>query len=178
MLTTAFDGHHPDFADPVRQGFHDKTRVAFEFGRFILQPGRQRLLENGAPIRIGSRSLEILAVLVERPGELIGKRELVSRVWPEVFVEDANLKTNIVGLRRVLGDDPAEPHYIATVIGRGYRFIADVQMLKFPCSAVEPHDGQRPSDSLAEPHAPSGLDRGPAGGNRASIDRKSRGASR
>jgi len=158
MLTIALNGHHPDFADPVRQGFQDKTRVAFGFGRFILQPGRQRLLENGAPIRIGSRSLEILAVLVERPGELIGKRELVSRVWPEVFVEDTNLKTNIVGLRRVLGDDAVKPQYIATVIGRGYRFIADVQMLRFPCSVVEPHACQKPNDSLSEPHVPSGLD--------------------
>lgn len=170
MSTTALNGPQPDLTDSVRYRFQDKTLMAFAFGGFILQPGRQRLLKNGAPTRIGSRSLEILAVLVERPGELIGKRELVSRVWPETFVEESNLKANIVGLRRVLGDDPGEPQYIATIVGRGYRFIADVQMLRFPCSVAEPYGCQKSKDNWTEPRAPSGLDRDRMGGVLTSID--------
>ena len=137
MPTAALDGEEPDTAQTAPPRFQDKTLMAFRFGRFLLQPGRQRLLRDGVTTRIGSRSLEILVALVERPGELIGKRELLSRVWPNVFVEDSNLKTNILGLRRVLRDDPNNPQYIATIVGRGYRFIADVEVLRFPCAVGE-----------------------------------------
>lgn len=141
MPTTALHGPNLSLDDPINLPLRqNKTRMAFAFGPFILQLGRQRLLKNGEPIRIGSRSLEILAVLVERPGELIGKRELVARVWPDLFVEEANLKTNIVGLRRALGDDSAAPEYVATVVGRGYRFIADVQAHSLPCATADPHN--------------------------------------
>jgi predicted ATPase/DNA-binding winged helix-turn-helix (wHTH) protein len=101
---------------------------SFAFGPFMLIPERQLLLQDGAPVRIGSRALEILIVLVERSGEIVGKREIISRVWRDTFVEDGNLKVNMNALRRALGEGPGTPRYIATVIGRGYRFIAPVQL--------------------------------------------------
>ncbi|MDI7862695.1 winged helix-turn-helix domain-containing protein [Rhizobiaceae bacterium n13] len=79
-------------------------------------------------IRVGSRALEILAALVERPGELVSKAELVSRAWPDTFVEHSNLKVNVAALRRALGDTPDETPYIATVSGRGYRFVSPVRV--------------------------------------------------
>ena len=100
---------------------------SFSFGAFLLQPEQQRLLKDDKPVRIGGRALDLLTALVERPGEVLSKRELVSRAWPHVFVEEGNLKVNMGILRRVLGETPATPLFIATVTGRGYRFIAPVQ---------------------------------------------------
>lgn len=100
---------------------------SFTFGPFVLIPERQLLLKGEAPVRIGSRSLDILTALVERPGDLLSKRELFSRAWPDTFVEEGNLKVTMAALRRALGEGPGKAQYIATVIGRGYRFIAPVQ---------------------------------------------------
>jgi DNA-binding winged helix-turn-helix (wHTH) protein len=103
------------------------TIDALTFGRFRLIPARQLLLRDGVPVRVGSRALDILTVLARRSGELIGKNELITAVWPDTFVDESNLKVNVCLLRRVLGDVEKPPYYIATVAGRGYRFVAPVQ---------------------------------------------------
>jgi DNA-binding winged helix-turn-helix (wHTH) protein len=102
---------------------------AFQFGPFLLQPEQQRLLNLGMPVRIGGRALDLLTLLVERAGEIVGKQELISRAWPDTFVEETNLKVNIAGLRRVLGERHRDSRFVATVVGRGYRFIAPVEEL-------------------------------------------------
>ena len=97
------------------------------FGTFRLLPARQLLLEGEAPVRLGSRALEILSALVERPGELVSKDELTARVWPNAVVEESNLKVQVAALRRALGEGRLGRRYIATVSGRGYRFVAPVE---------------------------------------------------
>ncbi len=87
---------------------------------------RRLLLHGDQPVRLGSRALEILIALVERPGELVGKNELMARVWPRTFVEDGNLKVQVAGLRRALGDRRGSNRYLATIPGQGYRFVAPV----------------------------------------------------
>jgi predicted ATPase/DNA-binding winged helix-turn-helix (wHTH) protein len=124
----------------------------FAFGPYLLGPERQLLLQDGVPVRIGGRALDILTALVERPGELVTKRELMARVWPDAVVEDDNLKVNMVALRRILGDDAGAAKYIATVTGRGYRFIASVQAGRPPGLAVDSsvaaaHSGFLPTGS-------------------------------
>jgi len=100
---------------------------SFAFGHFVLSPERQLLMHREIPVRIGGRALDLLTALVERPGELVDKQDLVSRAWPTTFVGEANLKVNMASLRRALGESHAMPRYIATVVGRGYRFIAPVR---------------------------------------------------
>jgi DNA-binding winged helix-turn-helix (wHTH) protein len=97
------------------------------FDRFLFQPERQLLVYDETQVRIGGRAFDILAVLVERPGELVSKQDLLSRVWPHVFIEEANLKANVAILRRALNERHAAPRFIATIVGRGYRFICPVQ---------------------------------------------------
>jgi pentatricopeptide repeat protein len=75
---------------------------------------------------MGSRALEILGVLVERPGELVSRAEIMAAVWPETTVEDSNLNVQIAALRRVLDEGRTEGSCIQTVRGRGYRFTAPV----------------------------------------------------
>jgi predicted ATPase/DNA-binding winged helix-turn-helix (wHTH) protein len=96
------------------------------FGSFRLFPAQQLLLEAEKPVRLGSRALDILSVLVEHAGEVVSKDELMNRIWPHTFVEECNLRTHIAGLRRALGDGQAGRRYIANVPGRGYRFVAPV----------------------------------------------------
>jgi predicted ATPase len=99
---------------------------AIAFGHFRLLPARRLLLAGDEPVRLGSRALEILIALLERSGELVSKDELMARVWPSTFVEEGNLKVQVAGLRRALGDRRGSNRFLATVPGRGYRFVAPV----------------------------------------------------
>ena len=96
------------------------------FGPFRLLPAQQMLLKADQPVHLGSRALEILTALVERPGELVGKAELVRRVWPDTVVEESNLKVHVAALRRALGDGRHGARYLVNIPGRGYRFVAPV----------------------------------------------------
>jgi predicted ATPase/DNA-binding winged helix-turn-helix (wHTH) protein len=107
------------------RGIEAAERAAV-FGAFRLRPAQQLLLEEDRPLRIGGRALDILVTLVEQAGELVSKDELVARVWPNTIVDEANLRTQIGLLRRVLGDGRAGARYVVTVPGRGYRFVAPV----------------------------------------------------
>jgi predicted ATPase/DNA-binding winged helix-turn-helix (wHTH) protein len=102
------------------------AECSFSFGRFRLLPGQQILLEDEKPVRLGSRALDILTMLVEHAGELVSKNELTARVWPGTFVEESSLRVHIAGLRRILGDGHAGNRYVANIPGRGYRFVAPV----------------------------------------------------
>lgn len=113
----------------MTSGYEGTTSKAFAFGPFKFLPKQQLLLDGDVPVRLGARALEVLLALVERPGELVGKDELLSRAWPGAFVEDNNLKVNVAALRRALGEAHERPRYIATVNGRGYRFVSPVEVL-------------------------------------------------
>ena len=76
------------------------AEYSFSFGRFRLLPGEQILLEDEKPVRLGSRALDILTMLVEHAGELVSRDELTARVWPDTFVEESSLRVHIAGLRR------------------------------------------------------------------------------
>ena len=80
-------------------------------------------------LRIGSRAFDILTVLVQRAGQIVAKHDLIAHVWPNVFVGDSNLKTQVSGLRRALGEDRTGRRYIVAVSGRGYHFIAPVSLV-------------------------------------------------
>src|SRR6185295_2022682 len=90
------------------------------FGPFRLLPAQRLLLEGETPVRLGSRAFDILAALVERAGEVVGKEELIARAWPQTFVEEANLKIQVSALRRALGDGQGGHRYIVTFPGLGY----------------------------------------------------------
>jgi adenylate cyclase len=104
------------------------------FGDFRLDrrgAGLFRCAEVGGPVpvKIGSRALEILGVLVERHGDLVSKDDLMAAVWPNTVVEEANLTVQISTLRRVLDNGRPGASCIQTVAGRGYRFLAPVTKL-------------------------------------------------
>jgi len=100
----------------------------FSFGPFVLIPERQLLLKEGSPVRVGSRALEILTVLVERAGQLLNKQEIISSVWTDTFVDESNLKVNIAAIRKAIDRSDSKLSCIVTVIGRGYRFVEPVKV--------------------------------------------------
>ncbi len=99
----------------------------YEFGPFRIETRKRRLLRAGEMVPLTPKSFDTLLALVQHNGKLLDKDELMSLVWPDTVVEEANLTQNVSVLRRVLGDDPNERKYIATIPGRGYHFIADVR---------------------------------------------------
>lgn len=98
------------------------------FGPFRLLPTQRLLLDADKPVRLGSRALDILIALVERPGELVRKDTLMARVWPDTLVVEANLTVHVAALRRALGDGHGGKRYLVTIPGRGYRFVAPVTL--------------------------------------------------
>lgn len=101
--------------------------LTVSFGPFRLSAGKRLLMKGEEPVAIGGRALDILIALVEHAGEVLTTRELIERVWPNVFVDEASLRVNLGTLRKVLGDGRDGARYIANVPGRGYCFVAQLQ---------------------------------------------------
>ena len=117
----------------------EQERLAFAFGPFRLDVAERLLLRDGEPITLPPKAFETLLVLVQNSGRLITKRDLMNRLWPDTFVEEANLANNISLLRKVLDDDRQECKYIETVPKSGYRFVATVTEPATPRTEVA-HD--------------------------------------
>ena len=94
-----------------------------EFGPFRLDPLRRTLERDGQPIALSGKALEILAVLLERRGEVVDKNDLMRQVWPDTAVEENNITVAISALRKALGDTPATAKWVVTIPGRGYSFV-------------------------------------------------------
>jgi DNA-binding winged helix-turn-helix (wHTH) protein len=102
-------------------------RAGMSFGPFSLFPGERLLTRDDVPVEIGGRSLDLLIVLTEQPGRVLSKRDLLKRVWSDVVVEDGSLRFHMAGLRKLLGDGRDGARYIATQVGVGYAFVAQVE---------------------------------------------------
>ncbi len=97
------------------------------FGDFEFDDRRRRLKAGGRPVRLSGQAVDLLCLLVERPGELITREEIARRLWPDTTVDfDHSLDVLISRLRTVLGDKGSSARYIETVPRKGYRFIEAV----------------------------------------------------
>src|SRR5437879_2795506 len=100
----------------------------YEFGDFRLDAGKRLLWRAGAQVPLTPRVFETLLYLVEHHDTVLDKERLMEALWPDSIVEENNLTQNISTLRRVFGETPGSHHYIVTVPGRGYRFVAGVKI--------------------------------------------------
>jgi predicted ATPase/DNA-binding winged helix-turn-helix (wHTH) protein len=105
---------------------NSQFKDAFSFGPFSLFAAERLLKKADEPIPLGGRALDVLIALVERAGEVVTHKELISGVWPDVTVEDANLRAHIATLRKALGDGRDGARYVTNISGRGYCFVAPV----------------------------------------------------
>jgi DNA-binding winged helix-turn-helix (wHTH) protein len=116
------------------------------FGPFRMLPKQRLLMQADKPIHLGGRAFDVLIALLERPGELVSKQELMARVWPNTFVGRANLAVHISALRRALGDGRDGNRYVVNIPGRGYRFVAPVTIVEDslpPAPAITPASDPR-----------------------------------
>jgi Tol biopolymer transport system component/DNA-binding winged helix-turn-helix (wHTH) protein len=100
---------------------------SLEFGEFLLDLKEKVLLRNGERLPINPKTFQLLVTLIEDHGHLVEKDRLMKTLWPDSFVEEANLAFTVSLLRKTLGDNTQNPRYIETVPRRGYRFIAEVR---------------------------------------------------
>jgi DNA-binding winged helix-turn-helix (wHTH) protein/TolB-like protein len=105
---------------------HSPATVFF-FGDFEIDPGRRLLKHNGRILTLKAKTFDLLCHLVENPGRVLSKDELLEQVWPDQFVEENNLTVQMSALRKALGETGDGDRIIATIPGKGYRFTADVR---------------------------------------------------
>src|SRR3954466_11316079 len=97
-----------------------------DFGPFRLDASNSRLLRDGKAVALTPKAFDMLRYLTSQPDRLVTKSELLSALWPDVFVTDASIKVCVREIRKALRDSTKVPKYIETVHRRGYRFIAPV----------------------------------------------------
>jgi predicted ATPase/DNA-binding winged helix-turn-helix (wHTH) protein len=102
------------------------AKVVMSFGPFTLVPSERLLTREGVAVPLGARTLDTLMALVSVPNEVVSKRDLMARVWPDVTVEEGSLRFHIAELRKALGDGKGGARYITTLAGRGYCFVAPI----------------------------------------------------
>jgi DNA-binding winged helix-turn-helix (wHTH) protein len=107
-------------------GLHGTLR----FGPFELSSSQRVLRRDGVTLPLGNRAFDILVYLAERPGEVIGKKELIDHVWPNVTVAEGSLRVHVAAIRKVLGDGQFGNRYVTNDKGRGYCFIGSVVRLE------------------------------------------------
>jgi TolB-like protein/Tfp pilus assembly protein PilF len=103
--------------------------ISYQFGSFRLDAAERLLLRDGEPVALAPKVFDTLVALVENSGRLVDKNELMSRLWPDTFVEESTLARNVSDLRKALEESSGERKYIETVPKSGYRFVANVTLV-------------------------------------------------
>lgn len=107
-----------------------RAKELYEFGPFLVDSEKELLLRGDETVPLTPKTFQVLLVLIRHKQEVVTKEMLLNEVWPDVFVEEANLSRNIFLLRKALGESPQDHQYIVTVPGRGYRFAEEVQLVR------------------------------------------------
>jgi len=104
----------------------ETSHLIYEFGEFQLEPDERRLMHDGKPVPLTPKAFDTLVMLVERAGHLVEKEELISALWPDSFVEEANVAQHVWTIRKTLGEADHGGPFIETVPKKGFRFTAPV----------------------------------------------------
>ena len=137
----------------MRRPTRGPGREVVLIGAFRLIPSQRLLLKGDTAVKLGSRAFDILSVLADQAGEVVGQRELLAKVWPGVFVEEVSLRVHMAALRKVLEEGGEAGRYLTNVPGRGYCLVAPVSR-----TTVQDHQDNPPVPQLAYALPPA-LDR-------------------
>ncbi len=130
----------------------NQPKDRLSFGPFNLLVSERLLTREGVAVDLGARALDILIVLISTPNEVVGKNDLMSRVWPDITVEEGSLRFHMASLRKALGDGKDGARYITTLVGRGYCFVAPVSKADSSRQATPVADAA-PVAAVHFPHA-------------------------
>src|SRR5262249_53619642 len=106
---------------------HPPVKHCYEFGPFRVDAVKRLLYRDGEVVPLTARVFDVLLVFITNSGRTPTKEELMEQVWPGNFVEEGNLTRNVSTLRKALGESPDDHHYLVTIPGRGYQFVAEVR---------------------------------------------------
>ena len=107
----------------------EETKELYDFGPFRLDASRRLVSRGQQALPLTSKTFDTLLALVRNHERVLAKQELMDTLWPDSFVEEVNLAQNVSALRKALGESPGENLYIATIPGKGYRFVAEVRVV-------------------------------------------------
>ena len=124
-----------------------QDKRSYIFGSFYLDTSERILRRDGAIVPLTPKAFDTLYLLIENSGRVLEKEEMLKKLWPDSFVEEATLAQNILTLRKSLGESPNNPQFIETVPKRGYRFVAQVTV----------HSGEGPPKATFEPTAQTAI---------------------
>src|SRR5271155_5374241 len=127
-----------------------KAEEIFKFGEFQMDARARTLRRREAIVAINFRAFNVLLYFVQNPGKVLTRDELLKNVWPDTYVDENSLAQSISALRRALEEKPGDNSYIVTLPGRGYQFVAPVQIVATENPAIAPD-------------SPTGASRGPSG---------------
>jgi DNA-binding winged helix-turn-helix (wHTH) protein/TolB-like protein len=128
-----------------------KNKEFYEFDTFRLDTAERVLFRDGRLVPLTPKAFDTLLLLVENNGHVLEKDEMLKKLWPDTFVEEANLAVNVSSLRKALGEQKGKAHYIETIPRRGYRFHAEIK--KFTDEVSEPA-AKEPQELAAPKSAP------------------------
>ena len=108
----------------------EEKRQVYEFDEFRLDAAKRQLLREGEIVPLYSKAFELLLFMVQNNGRDLAKDQILETIWPGQVLEESNLTVNISAVRRALGEKAAQPRYLITIPGRGYRFVANVREVR------------------------------------------------
>jgi DNA-binding winged helix-turn-helix (wHTH) protein len=135
----------------------EQKQQIYVFDDFRLDVPNRELSHDGQVVALPAKAFDMLVVLIENRGRLIEKEELFQRVWPDQIVEESNLTVQVSAIRRALGDRKANPQYILTITGKGYRFVGELISQETEDHIIEHHSITRvavESERLGDPVEP------------------------
>src|SRR5580700_8772356 len=115
-----------------------KSEGMFQFGEFQIDVLARTLRREEEIVTLNRRAFDVLLYLVQNPGRVLTRDELLKNVWPETFVDENSLAQSISALRRALEEKPGDNTYIVTLPGRGYQFVSPVQVLASESLSASP----------------------------------------
>src|SRR5580693_6036941 len=105
------------------------TEGVFQFGGFRMDALARTLRREEVSVTLNRRAFDVLLYLVQNPGKVVSRDELLKNVWPDTFVDENSLAQSISALRRALEEKPGDNNFIVTLPGRGYQFVSPVQVV-------------------------------------------------
>src|SRR5271166_2745681 len=115
-----------------------QTGGIFQFGEFQIDARARTLRREEKIVSLNFRAFDMLLYFVRNPGKVLAREELIKNVWPDSFVDENSLAQSISMLRRALDEKPGDNSYIVTLTGRGYQFVAPVQVIALETGSTLP----------------------------------------
>src|SRR5580692_11467068 len=106
-----------------------KPEGIFRFGKFQIDALARTVRREREIVTLNRRAFDVLLYLAQNPGRVVTRDELMKNAWPDTFVDENSLAQSISALRRALEEKPGDNNYVVTLPGRGYQFVAPVQVL-------------------------------------------------